>query len=174
MPGIVRIHLRGPVQTLGALGKLPGTAIEIEQLQQSLRVIAFPIRSIEKLAEKFQHRRRRPPLRHKILHNRQKLAPFAALRLELSQLARERNSSVILLGIQQLSNEPGHLLHAVGILFEQLPHQRLRLRIAARGQKSLAIDIPKFRRILPGIHLRLENENRRSHLTLPQQAFAVG
>src|SRR5260370_18217295 len=57
----IRIHFRRPVQTLRSLGEVPRSAIHIEELQQSLAVVASPVRSVDWFALELPLVRRTPP-----------------------------------------------------------------------------------------------------------------
>src|ERR1700733_5931453 len=105
MARLVRIHLRSAVQTFRGLGKISRAAIYVEQLEQSLAVVALAIRRVEQFAEELQHFRRSPPRCRQLLHRCQKLPALAPLCLELAKLARQRDRSRILLTLLQLSNQ---------------------------------------------------------------------
>ena len=106
MAGFVRIHVRGTVQTLRCLIELARAAIKIEQLQQRLAVIAFPVGGVIQLAQKLQKLRRRAPRRRQVFHDGDELAPLPATPLELFQLARQGHGGVGLLRVQQVGS-PG-------------------------------------------------------------------
>src|SRR5580692_11007180 len=172
--GFIRIDFGGAVQTFGGLGILFRAAIQIKQFQQGLTIIIFAIGGVIQFAEKLQHRRAGPPCCRDVFHDGNELPAFSAAALELFQLARQRYRLVVLLAIQQTSNQRNHLLYPARILLKQLPHQRLGFGVTACRHQRVGIGFAQPHRHLPGVHLRFKNEDGRSRLPLQQQSLAVG
>src|SRR5580698_11550573 len=105
MSRLVWIYFRRAVQALRSLGKLLRAAVEIEQLQESVAVVALAIRGVVKLAQKLQHLRRRPVCARDLLHDGDELAPLSAPPLKLFELARKFDCCVILIRIEKLPDQ---------------------------------------------------------------------
>ena len=104
MAGLVGIHVRSPVQALGSFRVIRHSAVKIEQLKQSLAIIAFAVGGIKELAHELQKIGRTPMLGGDILHHRHKGPPVSAVALKLLQLTSQSHRLSILLRI----HEPPH------------------------------------------------------------------
>ncbi len=133
MPRLVGIHFRRPVQALGRLLVIRLRATQVKQLQQGMRVVRFAIRRVKQLRQKFQHFDRRTMRCQQFLHGGEERSPFPAPPLKNLQLPRQRHCLRIQLGVDHLSDQGHHLVHARRILFEHLPDQRLALHAPTRA-----------------------------------------
>ena len=86
MSGLVGIHFRRPVQTLSSFLVIVFGAVEIEQLQQRLRIIGLAVGSVKQLCQKFQHFCRWTVRRQQFLHRHDERSPLATPPLERFQL----------------------------------------------------------------------------------------
>ncbi len=134
--GLIGIDFGGAVQAIGGFAEFAGAAIEIEQLQQGLAVVVFTVGRVVELAEEFENWRRRPVPCGNVLHDGDELAALAAAALELLQFAGQLNGRLILLGVEQLSDQGDHLLHSGRILLKKLPDQRLSFGVAAGSDQG--------------------------------------
>ena len=109
-----------------------------------------------------------------VLHDGDELPPLPAAALKLFQLARQPHRSIGLLAIQETPHQSNYLLHPRRIRLKKLPHQRFGIGVAARRHQRIGVGLAQCRRNFSGVHLRLKNEDSRTHLSLCQQALCIG
>ena len=172
--GLIRIDFRRPIQALGGLGiirpccntdRTASAESGSNHFRDSMRckarseTPASPAMAVRAavMSSMIAMNCRRSPRR----------------RWNCSSLRANATAPSSLLTVQQTPDQPDHLLHSRWILLEQLPHQRLRLRMSPRSHQRIRIGLAQGRRHVSGIHLGFKNEDGRAHLTLPQQALSV-
>ena len=144
MPRFIGIHFRRAVQALAGFLVIVLGAIQVEELEQRLRVVGFTIGSVEQFRQKFQHLGRGPVRSRQFLHGRNERSPFPVLALESFQFPRQCHRFGIQLAVDHLSDQRHHLIDARRILLEQLPDQRLAVQAPIRGVERLRIQIAQF------------------------------
>ena len=91
--GLVGVHVSGAIQAFGGFGIVAHAAMQIEKLEQSLAIVAFPIGGVEQLAHELQQIGRTAMLGHHILHHRDKSAAVSLLRWNCSSLRASATAS---------------------------------------------------------------------------------